>query len=70
MIPLPPYHRELNPIELAFNDLVQHLKFMAARYGAISSDDFRGTVENILLFSHLFSCKDIKKKYRFRGYNL
>jgi transposase len=67
MINLPPYHPELNPIELVFNDLVQHLRSMAARSGAISADQFKATVEG-LLSSRLFSRSDIKKKYRKRGY--
>ena len=69
MIPLPPHHPELNPIEPAFSDLVQYLKSIPARYRAISSEDFRETVEN-LLSSHTFSNKDMKKKYGFCGCNV
>ena len=70
MIPLPPYHPELNPIELVFNDLVQNLRAMSARYdGSVSNDQFVNTAETILS-SSLFSSKDIKKKYKKRGYNV
>ena len=69
MILLPPYHPELNPIELVFNDLVQNLRAMSARYGSASNDQFVNTAETILS-SSLFSRNDIKKKYKKRGYNV
>ena len=69
MIPLPPYHPKFNPIELVFNDLVQNLRAMLARYGSVSTDQFVDMAETILL-SSLFSCNDIKNKYKKRGYNV
>lgn len=69
MIPLPPYSPELNPIKLVFNDLVQHLRSWASRSESVSSEEFKQVVMRVLS-SSLFSRKDIKKKYKHRGYSV
>ena len=38
---------KFNPIELVFNDLVQNLRVMSARYGSVSNDQFVNTAETI-----------------------
>ena len=45
MIPLPPYHPELNPTEFVFHHLVETLRAEYARYGCNSELEFRSVLE-------------------------
>ena len=40
MIPLPPYHPDLNPTELVFNGLLQRLSAQRSRYHSLGADNF------------------------------
>lgn len=65
LLPLPPYHPELNPIELIFNDLVQNLRSNAARFVSLSQEDFNYEVRNFLSnVTH----EQVERKYIHRGY--
>ena len=44
MVPPPPHHPELNPIELIFNDLVSDLRLVSSRWNAMTQEDFNDTV--------------------------
>ena len=48
MIPLPPYHLELNPTELVFNTLVQRMKSKQTRSSSKSNMIFLEKIENEL----------------------
>jgi len=45
MVPLPPYHPELNPPEFVFHHLVETLRAEYARYGCNSELEFRFVLE-------------------------
>lgn len=65
LLPLPPYHPELNPIELIFNDLVQALRSNASRFVSLTQEEFNYEVQNFL--SNVTHTQ-VEKKYKHRGY--
>ena len=66
MVPLPPYHPELNPTELVFNTLLMRLRSKQSRSTSSSNDDFLQRIENEL---NDFTSSDAKAFYRKCGYN-
>jgi transposase len=73
MIPLPPYHPDLNPTELVFQTLLQHLASLRARYKcwALTGNEivrvttFIGCIEFVL---DSFSQETVSNFYRKIGY--
>ena len=65
MIPLPPYHPELNPTELVFNTLIQRLRSEESRSSSGSNIEFLHKVECEML---AFTRRDAKAFYRKCGY--
>ena len=57
MIPLPPYHPEINPTELVFNTLVQRLRSKQARSSSSTCADLPVDIE---LEMNQFSLSDTK----------
>ena len=73
MIPLPPYHPDLNPTELVFQTLLQRLASLRARYKCwaltgneiVRETTFIGCIEFVL---DSFSRETVLNFYRKLGY--
>ena len=66
MIPLPPYHPELNPTELVFNTLVQRMRSKQTRSSSKSNTNFLENIENEMMD---FTREDVQSFYKKCGYN-
>ena len=66
MIPLPPYHLELNPTELVFNTLVQRMRSKQTRSSSKSNTNFLENIENEMMD---FTREDVQSFYKKCGYN-
>ena len=67
MVPLPPYHPELNPTELVFNTLVQRMRSNHTRSSSKSNKVF---LKKVITEIENFSRDDAKSFYKKCGYNL
>lgn len=65
MLPLPPYHCELNPTEFIFHHLVKQMQYDYIRQNSNNDIDFVTRVENSLLEIQF---DDVWKNYRHCGY--
>ena len=65
MIPLPPYHPDLNPTELVFNTLLQRLSSERARYNLLFATDF---LDAIHIAMSNFDITDVIAYYKHCGY--
>lgn len=67
LMPLPPYHPELNPTELVFNTLLMRMKRARARYASVNTMNFKNMIELVL---NQISIVDLKQFYNFCGYHV
>ena len=65
MIPLPPYHAELNLVELVFQTLVSRVMATISRSGMCSPNEFKN---NIISELATFSHNEVRKMYINCGY--
>ena len=65
MIPLPPYHPDLNPTELVFNTLLQRLSSERARYNCLFARDFEDAIH---IAMNNFDHSDVIAFYKNCGY--
>ena len=68
MLLLPPYHPELNPIELVFNLLTQRLRHSSARYIDFVNGQDRKVMEVCCSALNGITTEEIKEMYKSCGY--
>ena len=67
LLPLPPYHPELNPTKLVFNTLLMRLRSASSRYTAVNAMDFGMMIKMVL---DQITMLDVIAFYQFCGYKV